>query len=60
MPSTDISYCQNAECPQRKECYRFVGPEEPAPWQPTVGETVEVRRACRGQGLGVALRAVDG
>jgi hypothetical protein len=32
MPSRDISFCQNTECPQRKECYRFVGPKESMPW----------------------------
>ena len=33
MPSRDISFCQNIECPQRKECYRFVGPKEFRLWQ---------------------------
>jgi hypothetical protein len=31
MPSRDISYCSNAKCPLRKECYRYTAKDKP--WQ---------------------------
>jgi hypothetical protein len=33
MPSRDISFCLTVKCPQQRECYRHVRPEDTKEWQ---------------------------